>query len=134
MVNPARAASSEVLPITDSVTWMTEKSSIPPSPIKDWARFAELRALTRQVARLITRQIVRVQIDAAATNTGGLAEVQAHNAAHEIVAELELLYAAAVSAEIDRLGAAEFRARVLSHFPEFAEELAEPQPEPDPYA
>ena len=133
MVNTARNATSEVLPITDSISWMTEKSSISHSPIKDWARFAELRALTRQVARLITRQIVRAQIDAAAANTGGLAEVQAHNAAHEIVAELELLYAAAVSAEIDRLGANEFRARILSHFPEFADALADPKPEPDPY-
>ena len=134
MANPAGTASSGVLPITDSVAWMTEKSSISHSPIKDWARFAELRALTRQAARLITKHNVRVQIDAAAANTGGLADVQAHNAAHEIVAELELLYAAAVSAEMDRIGAEEFRLRILSHFPELSDALAEPKPEPDPYA
>ena len=130
----AATATSNVFPATDSDTETVSKRYISSLTGKDWQRFAEVRALTRQAARLITRQSVRRLIDDAGQVAGSLPDARAHNAAHEIVAELELLYAAAVSAEMERLGAEEFRARVLSHFPEIAYALAKPETDPDPYA
>ena len=134
MANPARSGSSGVLPVTDSVSTMTGKSSISSYPRADWTRFGEVRAVCRQASRcLAKRQIVRA-LGSAAEAGHAIAGDLAHGVANELVAEIELVYACAVVAEREKLEAAEFLERLFSHFPELQEPMRPAPPEPDPYA